>query len=152
MKEPLLYLWPKFGCHRNSSFQRRPIWWKTYLNSNSPSTLLDLVICYRCCISDFAICPVVGLRHGNANSIQNASSVTNPTMELFCIRLSFTLPCCATWQIANSLLNFIVHKSSYCKCSRPIACQVRTTLIYSLNNPLQMRESHSNMQVLTEIN
>ena len=28
--------------------------------------------------SEFAICPVV--RHGNLNSIQNLSTVTNPTM------------------------------------------------------------------------
>ena len=53
-------------------------------------------------ISEFAIYAVV--RHGNANSIQNPSSVTNPTMELYCIFLPLMLPCCTTWQIANSLL------------------------------------------------
>ena len=37
--------------------------------------------------SEFAICHVV--RHGNANSIQNPSTVTNPTMELYCKPLFF---------------------------------------------------------------
>ena len=41
--------------------------------------------------SEFAICPVV--RHGNVNSIHNPATGTNPTMELYCILLSFTLPC-----------------------------------------------------------
>ena len=36
---------------------------------------------------------------------QNSSSVTNSTMGLFCILMSFTLPCYTTWQIANSLLS-----------------------------------------------
>ena len=42
--------------------------------------------------SEFAICHV--LRHGNVNSIQNPSrpTVTNPTMEPYCILLSLTLP------------------------------------------------------------
>ena len=52
--------------------------------------------------SEFAICPIA--RHGNANSIQNLSTVTNTTMELYCILLPLTLPCCTTWQIANSLM------------------------------------------------
>ena len=34
--------------------------------------------------SEFAICHVV--RHGNVNSIQNPSTVTNPTMEPYCIQ------------------------------------------------------------------
>ena len=54
-------------------------------------------------ISDFAICHVV--RHGNVNSIQNPSTVTNLTMEPYCILLSLTLLCRTTWQIANSLLH-----------------------------------------------
>ena len=33
-------------------------------------------------ISEFAICHV--LRHGNVNSIQNLSTVTNPAMEPYC--------------------------------------------------------------------
>ena len=53
-------------------------------------------------ISEFAICPVV--RHGNVNSIQNPSTVTNPTMGPYCILLLYTLPCFTTWQIANSQL------------------------------------------------
>ena len=40
--------------------------------------------------SEFAICPVV--LHRYADSIQNPSSVTNPTIGLYCI-LPFTLPC-----------------------------------------------------------
>ena len=44
--------------------------------------------------SEFAICHVV--RHGNVNSIQNPTTVTNPTMALYCILLPFTLPCCTT--------------------------------------------------------
>ena len=32
------------------------------------------------------------------------STVTNPTMELYCILLPLTLPCHTTWQIANSLV------------------------------------------------
>ena len=50
----------------------------------------------------FARCPVV--RYGNVNSIQNPSTVTNPTMGHYCILLLNTLPCCTTWQIAKSLL------------------------------------------------
>ena len=42
--------------------------------------------------SELAICPVA--RHGNANSIQNLPTVTNLTMELYCILLPLTLPCC----------------------------------------------------------
>ena len=37
----------------------------------------------------------------STNSIQNPSSVNNPTKELYCILLPFTLPCCKTLQIAN---------------------------------------------------
>ena len=37
------------------------------------------------CNSEFVICLVV--RHGNANSIQNPSTMTNPTMEPYCILL-----------------------------------------------------------------
>ena len=46
--------------------------------------------------SEFAICHVV--RHGNMNSIQNPSTVTNPTMEPYCrpILLPLTLPCRTT--------------------------------------------------------
>ena len=40
--------------------------------------------------SEFAICHVV--HHGNVNSIQNPSTVTNPTMEPNCILLPLTLP------------------------------------------------------------
>ena len=53
-------------------------------------------------ISEFAICHVV--RHGNVNSIRNPSTVTNSTMEPFCILLPLTLPCRTTGQITNSLL------------------------------------------------
>ena len=53
-------------------------------------------------ISEFAICHVV--HHDNVNSIQNPSTVTNPTMQPYCILLPLTLPCRTTWQIANSLL------------------------------------------------
>ena len=42
--------------------------------------------------SEFAICHVV--RHGNVNSIQNPSTVTNPTMEPYnSFLLPLTLPC-----------------------------------------------------------
>ena len=44
--------------------------------------------------SEFAICPAV--RRGNGNSIQNPSTVTNQTMELYCILLLNTLLCCTT--------------------------------------------------------
>ena len=44
--------------------------------------------------SEFAICHVV--RHGNVNSIQNPSTVTNSTMEPYYILLLLTLPCCTT--------------------------------------------------------
>ena len=44
--------------------------------------------------SEFAICHVV--RHGNVNSFQNPSTVTNPTMGSYCIRLPLTLPCRTT--------------------------------------------------------
>ena len=54
--------------------------------------------------SEFVIYPAVF--HSNANSIQNPSSLTNPTMELYCILLPLTLLCRTTWQIANSLLSF----------------------------------------------
>ena len=37
-------------------------------------------------ISEFAICHVV--RHGNVNSFQNPSTVTNTTMEPYCIRIA----------------------------------------------------------------
>ena len=53
-------------------------------------------------ISEFAICHVV--RHSNANSIQNPSTVTVLTMEHYCILLSLTLPCRTTWPIANSIV------------------------------------------------
>ena len=44
--------------------------------------------------SEFAICHVV--RHGNVNSIQNSSTLINPTMELYYIFLAHTLPCHVT--------------------------------------------------------
>ena len=37
---------------------------------------------------EFAICHVV--RDGNVNSIQNPSTVTNPTMEPFCIPIAMS--------------------------------------------------------------
>ena len=52
--------------------------------------------------SEFAIWHVVP--HSNINSIQNPSTVTNPTMEPYCILLPLTSPCHTTWQIANSLI------------------------------------------------
>ena len=39
------------------------------------------------------------------NSVQNTSTVINPTMDVNCILLPFTLPCSTTWQISNSLLS-----------------------------------------------
>ena len=57
----------------------------------------------NCCDnSEFAICHAV--RHGNVNSIHNPSTVTNPTIEPYCIFLSLTLPCRTTCKIANSLV------------------------------------------------
>ena len=53
-------------------------------------------------ISEFVIYCIV--RHGNTNSIQNPSTVTYPTMELYCILLPLMLLCRTTWQITNSLL------------------------------------------------
>ena len=53
--------------------------------------------------SEFGLCHVV--RHGNANSIQNPSTATNPTMEPYnCVHLPLKLPGRTMWQIANSLL------------------------------------------------
>ena len=57
-------------------------------------------------ISEFAICHV--LRHGNVNSIQNPSTLTNLTMELYSILLPLTLLCRTMGQIANWLLTFVV--------------------------------------------
>ena len=51
---------------------------------------------------EFAICYVVC--HGNVNSIQNPSTVTNPTMGPYWILLPLTLPCQTTWQIASSVI------------------------------------------------
>ena len=41
--------------------------------------------------SEFAISRIVC--HGNVNSIQNPSTVTNPTKELYCILLPLSLLC-----------------------------------------------------------
>ena len=84
-----------FHCCSKSYWGYWPYWWASqwvqYLWRGIWTT------------SEIAICPVV--RHGNVNSIQNPSTVTNQTMGPFCILLPLTLPCRTTWQIANSLLS-----------------------------------------------
>ena len=68
----------------------------------------DLIIPMLQC-SEFSICPVV--LHGNANSIQNPSSVTNPTIKFYCCLLPFTLPCCTTRQ--KSLIFNVQNKKKH---------------------------------------
>ena len=53
--------------------------------------------------SEFAIRQFVC--HCNVNSIQNSSTVSNPTIEPYCILLPRTLPCRTVWQNTNSLLS-----------------------------------------------
>ena len=57
--------------------------------------------------SEFAIWNVV-LR-GNVNSIQNPFTVTNPSMEPYCVLLPLKMPCRTTWQI------IIINQHSYIK-------------------------------------
>ena len=73
------------------------------IDKYTPVTYRSISVKSEPVISKFAICPVV--RHGSANSIHNPSTVTYPAMELYCILLPLTLPCCTTWQIANTLLS-----------------------------------------------
>ena len=67
----------------------------------------------------------------------------------FGINLHFSLEKCL---IGTCIVNFMVHKSSYSKCSLAW-CQLRTFLLFTnWTHPLQMREYRSDMQVLTKLN
>ena len=65
-------------------------------------------------ISELAIC------HSNAIFIQNPTTVTNQTMELYCILLPFTLPCRTTWQ--NRILTIIPKMSVHMPIQFMVKC------------------------------
>ena len=88
------------------------------------------------CVKDmyrFVICHIV--RYGNVNSIQNPSTVINPTMKPYCILLPLTLPCRTTWHITNSLISaFTSLPTSYCTDSYLVTSPVGSSLNSVINS------------------
>ena len=78
------------------------------------------------------ICETQGERHGNVESIQNPSTVTNPTMDPFCI-LPLTLPWHTTCvpQTHYTPVHLVESVENYGLCMRRyLACSSYASVMY----------------------